>query len=122
VSGVLLDPVNPQLPDGDAILSHPLAQIRMLDQHRISGRLLASEIGESVLDNRLLSDRSFEVGITRPVQPRRRIPSKIQLRQSRSTSARWRSSPSNDMVDGGTDRRANCSGSNPSHFICRVSR
>src|SRR5512132_2086420 len=40
-------------------------------------------------------------------------PGRIQLRQSRSTSARWRSSPSNDMVDGGTDRRASCSGSNP---------
>ena len=25
VSGVLLDPVNPQLPDGDAVLPHPLA-------------------------------------------------------------------------------------------------
>ena len=25
VSGVLLDPVNPQLPDGNAVLPHPLA-------------------------------------------------------------------------------------------------
>ena len=46
----------------------------MLGQHRISGRLLASEIGECLVDKRLLSGRSFEVGITRPVQPRRRIP------------------------------------------------
>jgi hypothetical protein len=113
VSGVLLDPVNPQLPDGDAVLPHPLAQIRMLGQHCIGGRLLASEIGECVVDKRLLSGRSFEVGITRPVQLRCRVPGRIQLRQSRSTSARWRSGPSKDMVDGGTDRRASCSGSNP---------
>jgi hypothetical protein len=41
-------------------------EIRMLGQHRIGGRLLASEIGECVVDKRLLSNRSFEVRITRP--------------------------------------------------------
>ena len=45
----------------------------------------------------------------------------IQPRQSRSTSARCRSRPSSDMVDGGTDRRASCSAPSPSHFISRVS-
>ena len=29
VAGVLLDPVNPQLPDSDAVLDHPRAQIRI---------------------------------------------------------------------------------------------
>ena len=96
-SGVLLDPVNPQLPDGDAVLPDPFAQIRTLGQHCIRGRLLASEIGECLVDKRLLSDHSFEVGITRPVQLRAAFPGKIQLRQSRSTSAIWRSSPSKDM-------------------------
>jgi hypothetical protein len=29
VSGVLLDPVDPDLADGDAVLAHPLAQIEV---------------------------------------------------------------------------------------------
>jgi hypothetical protein len=74
VSGVLLDPVNPQLPDGDAVRLHPPTQIRMLGQHCIGGRLLASEIGECVVDKRLLSGRCFEVGITRSSLRRRAAP------------------------------------------------
>src|SRR6266536_2684857 len=70
VAGVLLDPVNPQLPDSDAVLTHPRAQIRILGQHCIGCRLFASKIGECALDQRLLRNGSLEVGITRSVQLR----------------------------------------------------
>ena len=39
-----------------------------------------------------------------------------------SVRARCRTSPSSDRVDGGTERRASCSGLSPSHFIRTVSR
>jgi len=61
VTGVLLDAVDPQLPDGDAVLPHPFAEIRVLGQHCVGRRLLTSEIGECAVDNRLVSDGSVEV-------------------------------------------------------------
>jgi hypothetical protein len=67
VSCGLLDAVNPALTDGDAVLPHPLARIRVLGQHRVGSCLFAREIGRGVVDDRLLSDGSVEVGITRPV-------------------------------------------------------
>src|SRR5260221_3764356 len=70
VAGVLLDPVNPQLPDSDAPLTHPRAQIRILGQYCICCRLFTSKIGECVLDQRLLCNGSVEVGIPRSVQLR----------------------------------------------------
>ena len=39
-----------------------------------------------------------------------------------STAARCRSRPSSDIVDGGTDRRASCSASRPSHWRSKVAR
>jgi len=41
---------------------------------------------------------------------------------ARSCSARCRTSPSSDIVDGSTERRAMASASSPEHFISNVSR
>src|SRR5580693_321287 len=41
---------------------------------------------------------------------------------ARSTSARCRTSPSSDIVDGSAERRAIASASSPAHFISRVKR
>jgi hypothetical protein len=45
VAGVLLDPVNQDLPHCDAVLADPLAQILVLGQCGIGRRLLAVEVG-----------------------------------------------------------------------------
>jgi hypothetical protein len=41
---------------------------------------------------------------------------------ARSTSARCRTIPSSDIVDGSTTRRAICSASRPAHLISKVRR
>jgi len=70
VAGVLIDPVNPNLPDGDALPAKPRAQVRVPGQHRIGCFLLAGKVGECVRDLRLPRNRPLESGITRSVQPR----------------------------------------------------
>jgi hypothetical protein len=67
VAGVLIDPVNPKLPDSDPVPAQPRAQIRVPGQHRISCRLLASKVSKCALDQRLLGSRSLKGGLTRPV-------------------------------------------------------
>jgi hypothetical protein len=42
--------------------------------------------------------------------------------QLRSTSALWRTGPSSDIVEGGTERRASWAASRPTRFISIVSR
>src|SRR5262249_45294780 len=70
VSGVLLDPVHQQLPDGDGVLPQTHAQIRMLGQYRVGGCLLTGQVGICGVDRRRFGDRSVEVGVARAVQLR----------------------------------------------------
>lgn len=69
VAGVLIDPVNPHLADGDALLARPCAEVREVGQHRIGRSLFAGEVGERVVDQRLLRNGTLEGGITFPVEP-----------------------------------------------------
>jgi hypothetical protein len=46
MAGVLLDSVNPQLPDGDTLPAHPRAQVRVPGQHRIGCRLFTGKVSD----------------------------------------------------------------------------
>jgi hypothetical protein len=71
VTGVLFDPVDPELADSDAALAHPRAQILVRGQHGIGCHLFANKVGDGVFDQRLLGDGSLEGGIACAVQLRR---------------------------------------------------
>src|SRR5579875_3733769 len=73
VTGVLLHPVQEDLPYGDPLSADPFAQIRVLGEEGVGGGLLAGEVGEGGVDHGLVTDRVVELGITPPVQSRRRI-------------------------------------------------
>ena len=113
VPGVLLDPVDPQLTHRDTTFADPLSQIRMLGQRRsvaACSRARSPSAPSTVACSPTACSKSASPS---PYIFGAGSPGTIQLRQSRSASARWRRSPSNDMVDGGTERRANCSGPQP---------
>lgn len=122
VARVLLDPVHPELPNRESLFAQTLTKVHVLGQRVVGPRLLANQVRTGSVNNGLIRVRSLEGRITLAVQLRLRIAWLIQLRQSRSPSARCRSRPSSDIVDGGTDRRASCCASSPAHFICKVSR
>lgn len=61
VAGVLLHPMNPELTDGDVVLTDPRTKIRVRGQRGICRCLLASKTCECALDQRLVGNRSFEV-------------------------------------------------------------
>ena len=91
--------------------SHTHAQIRMLRPARrrwLPARRARSAYAPST--SACSATAPSKSASRRAVQLRWESPGRIQPRQSRSTSARCRSRPSSDMVDGGTDRRASCSG------------
>ena len=73
VSGVLLDPVDQQLPDGDGVLPQTHAQVRMLGQHGVGGCLLTGQVGVCRVDHRLFGECSVEVGVARAIQLRWRV-------------------------------------------------
>lgn len=122
VAGVLVDPVHQQFPHGDPVLPDALAQIRVRGERGVGGGLLALQVGEGRVDPACSATASRKSASRAPYSFGSGSPSPSQLRQSLSTSARCRSSPSSDIVDGGTDLRASCSASSPSHFIRRVRR
>jgi len=119
VARVLLDPVHPELPNRESLFSQTLTKVHVLGQRVVGPRLLANQVRTGSVNNGLIRVRSLEGRITLAVQLRLRIamadpvtPVPLPLGEV----------PSSDIVDGGTDRRAICCASSPSHFICKVSR
>ncbi|GED89517.1 hypothetical protein TNCT6_66020 [Streptomyces sp. 6-11-2] len=59
---VLLDPVNPQLPDRVAVAGHPPARNRVLVQHHIGRRLFGGQISEGAIRQALFPDGPLPCG------------------------------------------------------------
>lgn len=122
VSCVLLDTMQQDLPDGDAFSANPFPEVQVLGQEGIGVGLLAHQVSEGGIDDLLIRYGTVEIGVTAPYRLLPGSPLMTQLRQSRSTSAKCRNSPSRDIDEGGTERRASCSGLSPLHFISNVVR
>ena len=63
VPGVLLDPVHLELPNGDAVGSQTLAEVRVLGQGGIGRGLLTDEVGVRRLDDRRIGSGTVEVRV-----------------------------------------------------------
>ena len=73
VSGVLLNPVEVQLSDGDAVLTQSLSQILMLGRHDVGSCLLTGQVGVGGVDRRLLGHRLLGGGVAGAVQLQRAL-------------------------------------------------
>jgi hypothetical protein len=129
VARVLLDHVYVDPAQGDL---HPLSV-----SNACSGRV---EVGVPRGDRAAVLDLVLEAlevtggvrrdGATEGAIPRPPVPytastssrSSVRRNQFRSTSVRWRTSPSRLSTDGGTERAASCSDASASHLPSRVAR
>jgi hypothetical protein len=122
VPRILLDPVHQDLSYGDAVLADAFTEVHMTSERVVGFGLLARQSGPSGIDHFLVGDRVVEVRVAPTVDLRQRRAVGDPVAPVPFASARWRISPSSDIVDGGTERVAICSAVKPSHFKRTVSR
>lgn len=122
VPGVHLDAVDHQVADDHLLASCALAEVLEAGQQAVGGILLFMQDAQRLGYLGGIRAHRLEVGSRRPVDPAGRLAAVIQLRQSRSTSPRWRSRPSRLSVEGGTGREAIWAASRPWHLSSMVSR
>lgn len=119
VPGVHLDAVDHQVADDHLLASCALAEVLEAGQQAVGGILLFMQDAQRLRYLGGIRAHRLEVGSRRPVDPAGRLAAVIQLRQSRSTSPRWRSRLS---VEGGTGHEAIWVASRPWHLSSMVSR
>ena len=119
VAGVLLDHVHERPPHRDPgadllARAHVVERIEA-GQHLAGVRALAAPVVERLRDVGVVD--VVEVGFALVAADAAPRPPSQKRNQLCSTSAMWRTSPSNDSVEGGTERIRSWSSVSPSHFM-----